>query len=428
MQNSTSRDSNYLYQITIIGLLFAVFGFVTWLNSILIPFLKKSCELSDQQAYYVATAFFAAYFVMALPSSWILQKLGTKKGMTVGLLIMAAGALVFIPAAEARSYGMFLSGLFVLGTGLALLQTAANPYVSVIGPIESAATRISIMGVCNKVAGIVANLIFGAVLLKNADAIQAQISDAATTAETKIQLLTELSNRVVMPYTVLAIFLVLVAVVIYRSSLPDISTKASDTGDGDTDLSRGRTSIFQFRHVWLGALAIFMYVGAEVMAGDLITVYGKNLGFSGDTSKFFTSFGLIGLLVGYGVSILLIPKYVTQERWLAVSAVLGILLTVLSYFVSDSIAVGCLAALGFANAVMWPAIFPLGIKDLGRFTNAGSALLVMGIVGGAIIPPFYGWLYEQSGLGLDFRSAFMLIMVVCYGYILYFGLRGSRPR
>lgn len=428
MQNSTSRDANYLYQITIIGLLFAVFGFVTWLNSILIPFLKKSCELSDQQAYYVATAFFAAYFVMALPSSWILQKLGTKKGMTVGLLIMAAGALVFIPAAGARSYGMFLTGLFILGTGLALLQTASNPYVSVIGPIESAATRISIMGVCNKVAGIVANLIFGAVLLKNADAIQAQISDAATTAETKIQLLTELSNRVVMPYTILAIFLVLVAVVIYRSSLPDISTKASDTGDGDTDLSRGRTSIFQFPHVWLGALAIFTYVGAEVMAGDLITVYGKNLGFSGDTSKFFTSFGLIGLLIGYGVSILLIPKYVSQERWLAVSAVMGILLTVMSYFVSDSIAVGCLAALGFANAVMWPAIFPLGIKDLGRFTNAGSALLVMGIVGGAIIPPFYGWLYEQSGFGLDFRSAFMLIMVVCYGYILYFALRGSRTR
>jgi MFS transporter, FHS family, L-fucose permease len=428
MQNSTARDSNYLYQITIIGLLFAVFGFVTWLNSILIPFLKKSCELSDQQSYYVATAFFAAYFVMALPSSWILQKLGTKKGMTVGLLTMAAGALVFIPAAEARSYSMFLTGLFVLGTGLALLQTASNPYVSVIGPIESAAKRISIMGVCNKVAGIMANLLFGAVLLKNADAIQAQLSDAATTAETKLQLLTELSNRVVLPYTVLAIFLALVAVVIYRSSLPDISTKASDGSDGDTELSRGRTSIFQFRHVWLGALAIFMYVGAEVMAGDLITVYGKNLGFSGDTSKFFTTFGLIGLLLGYGVSILLIPKYVTQERWLAVSAALGIFLTVLAYFVSESIAVGCLAALGFANAVMWPAIFPLGIKDLGRFTNAGSALLVMGIVGGAIIPPFYGWLYEQADVGLDFRSAFMLIMVVCYGYILYFALRGSRPK
>jgi len=428
MQNSTSRNANYLYQISIIGLLFAVFGFVTWLNGILIPFLKKSCELSDQQSYYVATAFFAAYFVMALPSSWILQKVGTKKGMTIGLLIMAAGALVFIPAAEARSYSMFLTGLFVLGTGLALLQTASNPYVSVIGPIESAAKRISIMGICNKVAGIVANLLFGAVLLKNADAIQARISDVATSAETKEQLLSDLSNRVVMPYTVMAVFLALVAVVIYRSSLPDISTKASDTGDGDTALSRGRTSVFQFPHLLLGVIAIFAYVGCEVMAGDLIAVYGKNLGFSTDTSKFFVTFGLVGLLAGYGVSILLIPKYVTQEKWLAVSAVLGIVLTLVSYVASDSVAVGCLAALGFANAVMWPAIFPLGIKDLGRFTNAGSALLIMGIVGGAIIPPFYGWLYESAGLGLDFRSAFAIIMVTCYVYILYFGLRGSRTR
>lgn len=428
MQNSTSRNPNYLYQLTIIGILFAVFGFVTWLNGILIPFLKKACELSDQQAFYVATAFFAAYFVMAMPSSWILQRLGTKKGMTVGLLVMAAGAVVFIPAAEARSYGMFLSGLFVLGTGLALLQTAANPYVSVIGPIESAAKRISMMGMYNKVAGIVANLLFGAVLLKNADAIQKQLTDAATTAETKTQLLTELSNRVVLPYTVLAIFLTVVAVVIYRSSLPDISTKTSESGDGDTDLSRGRTSIFQFPHALFGAIAIFTYVGAEVMAGDLITLYGKNLGFSEDTSKFFTSFGLIGLMAGYSMCIFLIPKYVTQEKYLAISAVLGILLTVTSYFVSDSIAVGCLAALGFANAVMWPAIFPLGIKDLGRFTNTGSALLIMGIVGGAIIPPFYGWLYESSGLGFDFRSAFVTIMVVCYTYILFFALRGSRPR
>jgi fucose permease len=178
----------------------------------------------------------------------------------------------------------------------------------------------------------------------------------------------------------------------------------------------------------MGVFAIFTYVGAEVMAGDLINVYGKNLGFSEDTSKFFTSFGLIGLLVGYGISILLIPKHVTQERWLAISAVLGIMLTVASYFVSDSMAVGCLAALGFANAVMWPAIFPLAIKDLGRFTNTGSALLIMGIVGGALIPPFYGWLYEKSGIGVDFRSAFVLIMVCCYTYILYFGVRGARPR
>ncbi len=424
--STTNSKGNYIYQLTIIGILFAVFGFVTWLNGILIPFLKKSCELTDQQAFYVATAFFAAYFFLAIPSSWILSKLGTKKGMSVGLLIMAAGCLVFVSAASSRSYPIFLTGLFIVGMGLALLQTASNPYISVLGPIESAATRISIMGICNKLAGIVANLLFGSLLLKNADGLQKQI-DAAPDANAKNQLLTDLASRVEMPYIVLSIFLVIVAFVIYRSNLADIKEQASEDGSGDTYLSKSKTSIFQFPHVILGAIAIFLYVGAEVMAGDLITIYGKNLGFSDDTSKFFSVFGLIGLLVGYTVNILLIPKYVKQEQWLTVSAILGIFLTIASYFTSGSAAVTCLATLGFANAVMWPAIFPLGIRDIGRFSNIGSALLVMGIVGGALIPPFYGWLYSAGNpFGFDFRSAFVFVMLICYIYILWFGKFGHK--
>ncbi len=426
MQNSTTRNSNYLYQISIIGLLFAVFGFITWLNSILIPFLKKACELSDQQSYYVATAFFAAYFFLALPSSWILERVGTKNGMAIGLGIMAMGCLLFIPASAARSFPMFLTGLFIQGMGLALLQTAANPYASIIGPIESAAKRISIMGVCNKIAGIIASLLFGAMLLKNVDAIQTEIDSPATDAAQKLTLLNDLAARVALPYGVMAAALLLIAMVIKYSSLPDIKEKTSDTDTVDTALSKGKTSVFQFPHLLLGALAIFTYVGAEVMAGDLITIYGKNLGFSTDQSKYFTTFGLIGLLLGYGANIALIPKYVKQETWLLVSAILGILLTVTSYFVSGEQAVACLAALGFSNAIMWPAIFPLGIKNLGRFTNTGSALLVMGIVGGAIIPPFYGWLYENNIAGLDFRSAFMVIMVVCYSYILFYAKVGCK--
>lgn len=422
---NTTKANGYIYQLTIIGILFAVFGFVTWLNGILIPFLKKSCELTDLQAYFVATAFFAAYFFLALPSSWILQKTGTKNGMMIGLLIMAAGAFIFIPAANARSYSMFLTGLFTLGMGLALLQTASNPYLSVIGPIESAAQRISIMGICNKIAGIAANLLFGSILLKNADAIQTQIENAVDVAA-KNQMLNELAGRVVMPYTVLGIFLVVIAIIIKMSSLPDISEQTETVAGEEVVSAQHKTSIFQFKHVWLGALAIFMYVGAEVMAGDLITVYGKNLGFSEGTSKFFTTFGLVGLLVGYVTCVIIIPKYVKQETWLSVSATLGIILTIASYFLDQHSAVFCLAALGFANAVMWPAIFPLGIKNLGHFTQIGSAFLVMGIVGGAIIPPFYGWLYEKANIGLDFRSAFLIIMSICYAYILWFGRSGHK--
>lgn len=420
----SDNKKKYLYQLSIIGLLFAIFGFVTWLNGILIPFLKKACELTDLQAYFVTTAFFAAYFFLAIPSSWILNKVGTKKGMALGLLIMALGCLIFMWAGSNRTYGFFLGALFTIGMGLALLQTASNPYVSLIGPIESAASRISIMGICNKLAGIVANLLFGSILLKNANELQSKIDVA--NADEKITLLNDLAARVEMPYMILAILLVIFAFIIYKSSLPDIKEQAGDES-GETALSKNKTSIFQFPHVWLGALAIFMYVGAEVMAGDLITVYGKNLGFNDDTSKFFSVFGLIGLLVGYVVSIAIIPKYVKQEQWLYISAIMGMVLALASYMSSGSMAVGFMAALGFSNAVMWPAIFPLGIKDVGsRFSNLASALLVMGIVGGAIIPPLYGYIYENSIFGLDFRSAFLVLMTICYLYILWFGKYGHK--
>ncbi len=422
---SQQKDS-YKSSLFIIGILFFVFGFITWLNGILIPFFKKSFELTDLQAYYVATAFFAAYFFLALPSSWILQKLGTKTGMTIGLAIMALGCLVFVGASSGRSYPMFLGGLFVVGMGLALLQTAANPYVSLLGPHETAANRISIMGICNKVAGIIANLIFGTILLKNAEGIQKQIDSSVDITE-KTKLLTELSERVQTPYIIMAICLLVIAAVIYKSSLPDIKEQAGDE-TGETPMSKDKTSIMQFPHVWLGALAIFFYVGAEVMAGDVITIYGNNLGFSQDDTKFFGVLSLVGLLIGYLLNLVIIPKYITQERWLVVCTLLGMFLAVMSYFTSDKMAVFCLTLMSFANAIVWPVIFPLGIKDVGsRFSNVASALLIMGIVGGAIIPPLYGQLYaDGNSLGLDFRSAFLLVMFVCYAYVLWYAAYGHR--
>lgn len=417
-QDNSKRQSN-ITAFLIIGLLFFIFGFVTWLNGILIPFLKRACDLTDFQSYLVATAFFAAYFVMSLPSSLILNLLGTKKGMSVGLVVMAVGSLIFLPAASSRDFDLFLLGLFVQGTGLALLQTAANPYVSVLGPIESAAQRISIMGISNKLAGIIGNLIFGSILLKGTDEIGKQI-DSENYAGIKANLLDSLAGRIHLPYTIMAIVLLVVAIIIAKSSLSDIKEQAEETGSIDKD---NRTSILQYPQVFLGFLAIFFYVAAEVMAGDLISSYGKNLGFSTEDTKYFTSFGLIGLLLGYVVSIVLIPERIKQEKWLSICAILSLILAIASYFVSDKAAVFCLASLGFTNAVMWPAIFPLGIKNLGRFTNIGSAILVMGIVGGAVIPPLYGFLYEKANIGLDFRSAFALLMTICYAYIFWFGNR-----
>jgi len=423
MQNTSARNSGYLYQIGIIGLLFFIFGFVTWLNGTLIPFLKLACELDTLQALFVTFAFYISYFFLAIPSSKILQRTGFKNGMALGLLVMAVGCVIFIPAAQERAFSLFLTGLFVQGMGLSLLQTASNPYISIIGPIESAAQRISIMGICNKVAGILSPLILSSIVLKNATAIETQIN-AATDAVIKNGLLDELAGRVVMPYVVMAVVLAALALMIRSSSLPEIDTSADSSEEGQTSLAAGRTSVLQFPHLVLGALAIFVYVGAEVMAGDVIGVYGKSLGFDLDQTKYFTTFTLGAMLLGYILSILLIPKYIAQQDFLKYSAILGAVLTVMTYFTTGSTAVTCIAFLGLANAVMWPAIFPLAINGLGRFTQIGSAWLVMGIAGGAIIPQCYGLLEKSIG----YQAAFLVLMLPCYLYLLYYAMRGYRPR
>jgi MFS transporter, FHS family, L-fucose permease len=411
-----NRKTNTAFAITIIGVLFFVFGFITWANSQLIPYLRIACELTVSQSYLVATAFFAAYFVMAIPSSLILNKTGFKKGMSLGLLIMAAGALLFIPAANQRSYSLFLTGLFIIGTGLALLQTASNPYVTVLGPIESAAKRISIMGICNKIAGISAVYILGNIVLSNADEIKSRL--AILGADEKEAELNALASRVVMPYTLIAVALALLAIVIYFINLPEIKEEE----ETDSSLSKNRKSIFQFPYLLLGALAIFFYVGVEVISYDTFANFGEELGYPLDTSKHFASYTGYGLLAGYLLGILTIPKYISQRRALIISILLSIVLVLLAVFTQGTVAITCFALLGFSNAIMWPAIWPLAINGLGRFTKIGAALLIMGIVGGAIIPPLYGKVAEVIR---SLQYAY-LIMIPCYLYILYFATHGFK--
>lgn len=412
MQNSTAstRNADYLYQISIIGLLFFIFGFVTWLNGTLIPFLKLACQLDTLQALFVTFAFYISYFFLAIPSSQILKRTGFKNGMALGLLVMAAGCLIFVPASHLRAFPLFLTGLFVQGMGLALLQTASNPYISIIGPIESAAQRISIMGICNKVAGILSPLILSSIVLKNATAIETQINEATDDA-IKTGLLQELADRVILPYVVMAIVLALLALMIRRSSLPEIDTSGESSTDGTlSNLAAGRTSVWQFPHLALGALAIFVYVGVEVMAGDVIGVYGKSLGFSLDQTKYFTTFTLASMLLGYVLSIALIPKFISQQNFLKYSAMFGILMTLMTYITTGSTAVTCIALLGLANAVMWPAIFPLAINGLGRFTQIGSAILVMGIAGGALVPRSMACSIKPLGTNRPFFIAYCLVI------------------
>lgn len=413
-----NKPSSYLMSITIIGILFFIFGFVTWINGTLIPYLKIACELkTDFQSYLVATAFFIAYTVMAVPSSYVLKKTGYKKGMSVGLFIMAIGAILFVPAAEARNFDLFLVGLFIIGTGLALLQTASNPYATIIGPIESAATRISIMGICNKVAGIIAGLIFGYIALNDADALEASLKTMDAVA--KNATLDELASRVVVPYMIIAGVLVFLAIAILFSTLPDID----DSGDGDDNATDhvGKTSVFQYPHLVLGVITLFLYVGVEVLAGDTIISYGKSLGIELSTARYFTQATLACMLIGYIVGIIAIPKYMSQQTALKICAWLGVIFTIGAVSTSGFTSVAFIALLGLANSLMWPAIFPLAIDGLGKFTKIGSALLIMAIAGGAILPLVYGRLSEVW----NSQQAYW-IMVPCYLFIMYFAMKGHR--
>ena len=416
---STNHQSagQYRSSITIIGILFFIFGFVTWVNGTLIPYLKIACELNTEfQSFLVVTAFFIAYTVMAIPASLVLAKTGYKRGMSVGLFIMAIGAALFIPAAGARNFNMFLTGLFIIGTGLALLQTASNPYVSIIGPIESAASRISIMGVCNKFAGIIAGLIFGFIALNDVDGIEARL--AAMDAAGRAAELDALASRVVTPYMIITAVLIVLGIAILFSPLPDIHDEGGEESSGSAS---GKTSIFQFPHLFLGVLAIFCYVGVEVMAGDTIISYGKSLGIELSTARYFSSATLTFMVIGYIVGIFAIPKYFTQETALRWSAILGIIFAICAVILPGYLSVASIAMLGIANSLMWPAIFPLGIEGLGRFTKTGSALLIMGIAGGAILPLVYGKLAETVGSQQGY-----LIMLPCYLYILYFAVKGHK--
>jgi glucose/galactose transporter len=416
MNNSTNRNG---YAIVIIGILFFVFGFVTWLNGTLIPFLKIACQLeNDIQAFFVTFAFYMAYFFLAIPSSYLLKKTGFKKGMALGLMVMAVGSLVFIPAANSRSFGLFLTGLFIQGMGLALLQTASNPYISIVGPIESAAKRISIMGVCNKIAGILSPIVLGALVMKNIGDIEAQLA-RATDVVAANAILDAMASRIITPYIIMAVVLCLLAFMIQKSSLPEIDT---DKEAPNAPEEIRKNSVFQFPHLMLGVLCLFLYVGVEVMAGDAIVVYGKELGLPLDETKYFTSFTLLAMLVGYIIGIFTIPKYITQQKALAISAVLGVLFSIGVFATEGYVAITFIALLGLANALMWPAIFPLAISGLGRFTKIGSALLVMGIAGGAIVPLLYATLKDKAILSN--QASFLVCMLPAYLYILYYALKG----
>lgn len=398
----------------IIGIMFFVFGFVTWLNGPLITYVKLAFTLNDVSAFLVPMVFYTSYFIFALPSAGVLRRTGMKKGMTAGLVVMAAGAALFGEMATARHFPGALTGLFVMGGGLTLLQTAANPYISILGPIESAAQRIAVMGICNKAAGILAPIVIGTLVLHGISGLEDRIAADPAGREALVD---GFARQIRMPYLAMAGVLALLGLFVWRSPLPDIDAAQSSSPDVSDLRGLGR-----FPHLWLGVLCLFLYVGVEVMAGDAIGIYGQDHGLPVEQTTFFTSFTLAAMLVGYLVGLAVIPRFVSQERYLALSSMLAIVLVIGSYATVGYVSVAFVAMLGFANAMMWPAIFPLAIRNLGRLTASGSALLIMAICGGAILPQLFAVLKGH----VPFQLAFLAIMAPAYGYILFYGLIGCK--
>lgn len=419
----SKRDS--LISISIIGVLFFIFGFVTWINAILIPFFKIACELNHFQSYLVAFAFYIAYLVMSLPAGYLLKKVGFKKGMMFGFWAMCIGALLFVPAGLTRTYGIFLTGLFTLGIGLAILQTAANPYITILGAKERAAQRFSVMGICNKMAGIVAPLLFSAVVLKPTDSTLFKQIELMQGLE-KAAALDELIQRVVMPYGIVAVLLLILGFFVRYSPLPEIDTD-SETDEIST-ANAGKNSILDFPHLVLGAIAIFFHVGSQVIAVDSIVNYATHHGMDFMEAKTFPSYTLTATIIGYLLGITFIPKLISQKTALKICTLLGLLLSCCILLFSGQItllghqtdiSVWFIVLLGFANSMIWAGVWPLALDNLGRFIKTGASLLIMGLCGNAIMPLFYGYWADNHSL----REAYW-VLVPCYVYLIFYAFYG----
>jgi len=411
----------------ILATVFFIIGFISWVNAILIPYFKIAFSLSNFQAYFVTFAFYISYLLISVPSSFLLRRTGFKKGMMFGFWFMAVGAFLFIPAARARLYEVFLLGLFALGTGLAILQTAVNPYITILGPKERAAQRISIVGICNKAAGILAPILFASVILKTNDRELFSLLPHMA-ADEKDVALAELLSRVILPYSFVGLLLFGLGLLIRYSPLPEIDTEHESAVVATAN--SGRNNIFQFPHLILAALAIFLHVGTQVIAIDTVTNYAISMHMNLLEAKSFPSYTLTCTICGYILGIVLIPRWLSQVHALRFCTLLGLLFSILVVFIDRPVfflghqanmSIWFVVLLGLSNSLIWAGIWPLALEGLGRYTKIGSSIMIMGLCGNAILPLFYGYFADRYSL----RTAYV-VLIPCYLYLIFFAFRGYR--
>jgi MFS transporter, FHS family, L-fucose permease len=403
--------------LAIVTTLFFMWGFLTSLNDILVPHLKEIFDLNYAKAALVQFAFFFTYFVFALPSGKVVEWIGYKRTMVAGLFVMAAGAFLFVPAASAPSFPLFLTALVVLAAGVTMLQVAANPYVTVLGPARTASSRLNLTQAFNSLGTTIAPK-FGSVLILSGIAYTAaQIQTMGPQAYKQIQ-----AASVKLPYIGIGVALVFLAVAIAILKLPRIQTTREFRPSGDPDKPLG--TIWQHRHVWLGAIGIFTYVGAEVAIGSFLVNYFSqpNTGaMNVKTAAGLVSFYWGGAMVGRFIGSAVLQRMKTGPT-VGMVAVVACLLVVTSMLSTGYVAVWTILLVGLFNSIMFPSIFTLGLVGMGPLTGKASGLMVMAVVGGAIIPEMEALLADRIGL----HHAFIL-PALCYVFVAYYGFRGSRP-
>ncbi|WP_114791080.1 sugar MFS transporter [Niabella yanshanensis] len=411
--------------IIFIGVMFFVFGFTTWINAMLIPYFKLACELTHFESYLVTFAFYISYLLMSVPASYLLTKTGFKRGMTIGFWIMAMGAFIFIPAAYGRAYPLFLCGLFFIGIGLTVLQTAANPYVTILGSKDRAAQRIGIMGICNKTAGILAPIILAAAIFKPGDEeLFKNIAEMAPA--NKSALLDKLILRVIQPYACMGAVLFFLGVVVRYSPLPEIESFVEEKSSQAT----AHKSILAFPHLILGAIAIFLHVGSQVIAVDTIIGYAQSTGIALINAKVFPGFTLFATICGYLLGVILTPRFISQLNIFRVCTIIGLLFsigilvaekTVMLLGYQTDLSLYFIIALGFANSMIWAGIWPLALDNLGAKLKLGASILVMGLCGNALLPLAYGYLADLYSLRWGY-----VVLIPCYLYLIFYSFYGYR--
>lgn len=417
MRNSQS----FYYPLAVIAVLFFVFGFLTWVSGILIPYFQICLQLTNFEASLVSFAIYIAYFAFSLPSARILHYTGYKKGMALGLLLMALGTALFIPAAYGRTFPLFLFGLFVTGSGTTLLQAAVNPYVAIIGPIESTAQRIGFMGLANKLAGIICIVILGSVFLLDADKVVAEIGQVPP--EQVAAVLDAYVLKVVKPYAIITIILLILAVLVYFSRLPEVDESKEQGEDISSKALSEKSSVFQYPNLVLGVLCLFVSTACEGLPIDGIIIYARSLGIPIEEGRVYIQYSLYAMLLGYIASTVLIPKYVSQQNGMVLCSLLGLVLSMGSFFTDGRISIYLLICTAFGAAMLWGMIWGLSLKGLGKFTKVGSAILLMSVVGGGIFPLVFGSLID---LNPGTPQMGVLLLIPCYFILLLYAIWGHK--